>query len=212
MNKRKLTVTVAVLILLLAGGIWAFVSRPDPEVERLKQMQDTMLAATEPGKRPSREQFERMRKEMDKLTDSQRRQVMQHGHANMRRFMDKQLDDYFDAPPEKRQEILDQHIGHMEKMRKEMEKRRAARPSGGRQGPAARGGPGAGGPPKGHGRGRRNRTPEARSERHNRMLDHVSPERRAKWSAYFSDLQKRRIALGLPAWPGRHHGGRPHGR
>lgn len=216
MNKRTTAIIVAVLILLMAGGIWAWMRRPDPEVVRINKMQDDMLAKMEPGKMPSREQFDSMRKETDKLSENQRRQVMEHGMRNMQRAMDKQIDDYIEATPEKKKQILDEHIKRMEDMRKEMEKHRGERPPGDRRGSAAGGGPGGGGPPPGGpggggpgGPGGRNRSPEARSAGFNQMLNHISPERRAKWSAFMSDMMKRRIELGLPPLGPPPGGGRP---
>ena len=40
------------------------------------------------------------------------------------------------------------------------------------------------------------------------MLDNTSPEQRAQRAAYFGDLQKRRLELGLPLSSGRGPGGR----
>jgi len=200
------------LVLLIAGVVWAFKGHADAQVEKLKRMQDQMFA----GGPPKPDDFERMQKEMKDLTPDQRQQVWDHGRKNFQRQMEKQVDDYFAAPPEKRKEILDKQIQDMEKRRKEMEKRR--KENGGQDGPPG-GGPGQagqGGPPGGTGAGPggpggQNRTPQQQSERRNQMLDSTSPAQRAKMAAYFSDLLKRRAQLGLPAFPGP-PGGRPAGR
>ena len=217
MSKRKIGIAAVVLVLLIACVVWAFKSRADAQVERLKKMQDELFA----GGPPKPDDFDRMRKEMDKLSPDQQRQVWDHGRENFQRQIRKRVDEYFAASPEKRKEVLDKHIAEMEKMRKEMEKRRAAgggqsgQPGGG-PGPAGPGGgpaAGQGGPPGGPGTGPGgpNRTPGNPSEGRNRMLDSTSPAQRANMAAYMSALQKRRLELGLPPFPGP-MGGRPGGR
>jgi hypothetical protein len=208
-NKRKIGIAAVVLVLLIAGAVWAFWPRGDAQVEKLKQMQDDMFA----GGRPNPDQFDRMRKEMENLSPDQRRQVMDHGRERFQREIAKRADEYFAAPPEKRKEVLDKHIREMEKMRKEMEKRRAE--NGGSSGPPggqpSAGGPGANGQSGPGGPRDRNASPIAQSERRNQMLDNTSPGQRANMAAYFSALQQRRMELGLPAFPGP-MGGRPGGR
>ena len=39
MSKRKITVGVVTIILLVVGSVWAFRSRTDPQVEKIKQLQ-----------------------------------------------------------------------------------------------------------------------------------------------------------------------------
>ena len=202
MSKRKIGIAAVVLVLLIASAVWAFWPRGDAQVEKLKRMQDDMFA----GGPPNPDQFNRMRKEMENLSSDQRRQVMDHGRERFQREMAKRADEYFAAPPEKRKEVLDRHIREMEKLRKEMEKRRAENggssgtpggqpPAGGpgQGGPGANGQGGAGGPgangQSGPGGARdRNASPVAQSERRNQMLDNTSPGQRAGMSAYFSAL------------------------
>ena len=221
MSKRKIGIVTAVLVLLIAGSVWAVHKiRADAQVARVKKMQDEMFA----GGRPKPGDFDRLQKEMANLSPDQQRQVRDHGRRNFQREMAKRVDEYFAAPPAKRKEILDKHIQEMEKMRKEMEKRRAE--GGGPSGPPG-GGPnqvgasggqtaGQGGPPGGPGTGSgggdgSNRTAQGQSERRNSMLDNTSPAQRANMAAYFSALQQRRMELGLPAFPG-FMGGGPRGR
>jgi len=125
----------------------------------------------------------------------------------MQRHMNERIDAFFALPVQQRNAYLDKQIKEMEQWRKQWEARRPqndqARNRSG-QGPAStqnRPGANAGGPPG----GRHVRTADERNQRRNRRLDHTTPEQRAKWTAYFSALQKRRTELGLPAFP-------PHGR
>ena len=198
------------LILLIVGTVWAFKARSDAKVARLKQMQDKMFAAGP----PQREQFDQFRKELDQLSPDQREQVRDHMRELMQRRMDKRIADYFALPPEKRADFLDNQIQEMEKRRKEWEARRA------QDGQGGPGQSGAGQDPNAPGQGTntanaggqrgggQNASPAAVSVRRNQRLDNTSPEQRASRAAYFSDLQRRRVALGLPPFPGRGPGGR----
>lgn len=212
MSKQNLTIIAIVFLVLVVGTIWAFRGRADAQVERVKQMQDQLFA----GGPPKPEDRNLMREEMRKLNPEQRQAVREHMQENFQRRMDEQIDDYFKLPPEKRVEHLDKQIQEQERRRKEWESRRGQQPRGPGGANASAGGPGQGGPTQvGAGRppgGGRNASPEARSANRNSRLDRSTPEQRAKRSAYFADLQKRRIALGLPASPGHGHGGHPHGR
>jgi hypothetical protein len=204
MSKRKIGIVVVVLLLLVAGTIWAFKARADAKMARLKQMQDKMFAAG----MPQREQVDQFRKEVDQLSDDQRGQVFEHMGEIMQRRIQKQADDYFALPPEKRNDFLDKQIQEMEKRRKEWAARRAQDGQGGPgqggvgQNPST---PGQGSNTANAGRqwgGGRNASPGVVSSRRNQMLDSSSPAQRAQRSVYFSALQQRRIELGLPAWSG----------
>ena len=84
-------------------------------VERLNKMQDEMFT----NGPPDPDQISRMRKEIEKLSPDQRRQVMDHGRENFQRQMDKRKKEDLAAPPEKRKEILDKHMREAEKRRAE---------------------------------------------------------------------------------------------
>jgi hypothetical protein len=231
MNKRKIAIIAAIVLLLIVGMVWAFSG--DSQVRKVQQLQKEAFAGEGP---PNREKMEELHKEMQKLTPDQINKLMQPHREEMERRMAKQLDEYFALPPNKRKEHLDKQIQEGEKRRKEMEKRRqewekshppgsqgqqgqgqgrgqgpgqgmGGPPGGGVGGPG--GGPGMGpgpqgGPGVGQGRppgGGRNRTPEQRAQRRNQFLDHTSPAARAKMAEYFDAMRKRRIELGLPPSP-----------
>ncbi len=217
MSKRKIGIAAVVLVLLIAGGVWAIhKSRADAQVEKVKQMQDEMFA----GGPPKPDDFDRMRKEMDKLSPDQQRQVRDHGRRNFQRRNGKS-GSTSTSPRRRRSErkswtstfrtwrkcgrrwrsggrrVVD-HLARREADRTRSE-RAAAKPpakAARREAPAGAGGGGGS-----------NRTAQGQSERRNSMLDNTSPAQRANMAAYFSALQQRRMELGLPAFPGPMGGG-----
>jgi hypothetical protein len=216
MSKR--TIAIAIVVILLVGGlVWAYLrTLPDPQVEKIKQMQaEAFKENATPEER--QQSFQLVRQEMEKLSPGQRDEVRQQMGEAMQRRMDERISAYFALPPEQRVAYLDNQIKEMEQRRKEWESHRAqSGPSGGR-GQAgqsqstggSQGGPGAQpGNPQGAGGPPRDRSPEARLRRHDQRLDRSTAQQRAQRSAYFADLQQRRIQLGLPpvSW---HHGPGP---
>jgi hypothetical protein len=215
MSKRKIGIAVAVLLLLAGGTVWAFRGRADAAVEKIRQMQKDLASVPPDGRR---QRWEDLGKEWQKLTPDQQDKLRDERWAERERMMNKRVKDFFAAPPNQRQGILDKQINDDEKRRKEREARRAqgGGPGGNPAGPNPNGpgpsqagsgqaanGPNAGRQPGGG----RNANPETQSANRNRRLDNSSPEQRAQQAAYNAALQKRRIERGLPAW-----GGRPGGR
>jgi hypothetical protein len=124
--------------------------------------------------------FGEMRQEAEKLTEEQRMQLMRENPFAKR--MQQTVVAYFDLPPQDRKAALDKDIDRFEKMRKDMEKRRA---SGDR-------------PPGPPGGGRGNMDAGQRDQFQKRMLDNTSPTERAMFSEYFKDMESRRKERGLP--------------
>lgn len=220
MNKRNIGIAALVLLLLIGATAWALWGRSDAQLEKVKQMQHDMANAPTDKRRERREE---LRKEMDKLQPAQRKQLRDERWAEGERHMDKRIADYFAAPPEKRKAMLDKEIQDGEKRRKEHEARRqqggqggpggqgpnqpGRNPNGGPNPPQAGSGPGGQGGNAGGQSGRgRNASPEAQSANRNRRLDNSSPTQRAQRAAYFADMQKRRMELGLPPSPPHGHG------
>jgi hypothetical protein len=186
MKKRKIGLAVVALLLLIAGVVWAFRIHADNQVARVRDMQKEMFAG---GKPPQPEQFEKFRKEMDHLSPSQREEVGKGMFENMQRQMNKTIDEYFNTPPEKQNECLDRQIKEADaNMKRMMASAPPPPPANANSGSA---------PPA-----RPNPSPEARNQRRNQMLDHMPPGQRAKFTAYFAAVAKRRAELGLPAFPG----------
>ncbi|MCE5268141.1 MAG: hypothetical protein LLG00_09680 [Planctomycetaceae bacterium] len=210
MKRRRTIFLVGFLLMLLAGGAWIVFGRADSQVEKVKQIEKELFAS---GKRPSREDFEKFRKEVDKLSPQQRWQAMSRGPGDRMR---KEMDAYFNLPKDKRAAYLRDRIQEMEKHRAEMEANgppKGLPPNGGP--PPGANGQGPGGPPPGGpggpgGPGQRD--PARERERLAGMLGHLSPTDRARFSAFHDAMAKERMAMGLspmPAPPSRPPGGQP---
>jgi hypothetical protein len=215
-SKRKITIAASVLILLIAGTVWALWSRTDPRVVKVQQMQ---LAMYKENKMPDRAQMEELHKAMRDLPAQQRHELMEQGRAYMERRMDERIDAFFALPKQERTAYLDKEIKQMEERRKQGEANRTSRGQSGQGGTA--GGPGGSGGPQANAGGAQangpggppppNTNPEARLQRRNQRLDSSTAQQRAKRSAYFAALQQRRSELGLPPLtrPGPPPGARP---
>jgi hypothetical protein len=206
-SKRKVAIGV-VAILLISGSVWAVMrNRPDPQVEKVKQMQAE--AFKEGATREQRQQsFQQIRQEMEKLSPEQRRVVWEERRQDFERQMDKRIDDYFALPQAQRMAVMDKQIKEMEQRRKAMEQRRAQGgqgsragqqgPGGGQQGLGGRQLANAGGP-----RPPRDNNSDARMQRRDQRLDRSTAEQRANRSACMADMMQRRAQLGLPPMPPR---------
>ncbi|MBN2215880.1 MAG: hypothetical protein JW719_00750 [Pirellulales bacterium] len=183
-------------------------------MDDLLRKQDEMFSS---GERPSREQFEKFRKEVGNLTPGQQRKFHEAMHKKMANRMGKQWDDFLAMPKDKQNDFLDGQIDRHKKHQEDRERRRkngeegppgeppmgpggpgGFGPGGGGPGGGLGGGPG-GGPPGG--RGGFGATPEQRAKHHSARLNRSSPVNRAKRSAMREAMQKRRVDRGLPAHP-----------
>jgi hypothetical protein len=183
MSKNKKTVLALLIVFSLGGVVWALLPPgPDPQMVKVQQLQEKMFDAKTTDEQ-RRAMFGEMRQEAEKLTEEQRMQLMRENPFAKR--MQQTVVAYFDLPPQDRKAALDKDIDRFEKMRKDMEKRRA---SGDRP-------PGPPGPPGG---GRGNMDAGQRDQFQKRMLDNTSPTERAMFSEYFKDMESRRKERGLP--------------
>jgi hypothetical protein len=215
MGKRsKTSIAILILLLLIFGLYWMFSSREDAaQMQKVREMGVTLF--TEKGP-PDRSKMDAFRKEMDKLSDNQRHQMMEEHRQEMEARQEKHLDEYFAMDKAHRQAFLDAEIKRMEERRKEMESRG---PEGGPPPgppPGGEGGPPPGGeggpPPDGPGGGRRggggggpHTRPAtgsvAEKNRRNHFLDHQAGPRGARMGEFISDMAERRAALGLSPMP-----------
>lgn len=207
MNKK---VWIAVVAVLLLGGIsWAFWPSGDAQVQKVVALQEKIFS--EGAKDMPREEREKawqeLRTEADKLTDDERMKMMRDNPPPFVRDMQKNMVAFFDLPEAERKKELDKQIDEWEKRRKEREKSRAERDKSG-GGPPGAGGPGGGppgggGPGGGFGGGRGNwNDPGKQAQMRKAMLDNTTPQQRAMFSEYFSEMAKRRQERGLPPMPG----------
>jgi len=132
------------------------------------------------------------------LPEELRPKAMEEGRKLMMKGMEARVDSYFAAPPDQRQKLIDDQLKQMQSMQKAFEGSRSMfQGLGGGQG----GSGGAAGNQQAAGRPGP-RSEEDRSAWRKRMIDGSSPSQRARWTEYFSEVEKRRQALGLPGGGG----------
>ena len=217
---RRYAPLLAIVLCLLGGGAWwlGWLGRTeDPRVTELKQMQRDLAKQFSPKEGPKNFTDAAARvaaigtvmTKMQSLPEELRPQAMAEGRSIMMQYMQARVDGYFALPPAKRDAFIDGEIRQMEFMRKAFEAGQTAmrfmgvggaRPGGqpaagstaagstkaGSTAPAAP--PAAPRRPEGMGRGM------SRKE----MIDRTTPQQRAQFQEYFSQVEQRRKALGLP--------------
>ncbi|MCS7168596.1 MAG: hypothetical protein RMI91_14480 [Gemmatales bacterium] len=142
-REKVAIIAVVVILLLFAGGMafaWWYSNRPDPQLERMRELREQIDNEQDPEKRRElmREYFQGMRE----LNDEQRTILWAEMEEN-NRFNDR-LRELFSLPYEERVKRIDQEIDRMLEWRKKFEEMRQQ----GFRGPRG-GGPGGGGPPGG---------------------------------------------------------------
>ena len=223
-GRRAIWGSLAVaLVCGLAGGAWwlGWLGRAeDPRVTELKQMQRDLAKQYPPSEGPKNIADAAARvaaigtvmAKVQSLPEELRPQAMAEGRSIMMRHMQAKVDSYFALPPAKRDAYLDAEIRQMEFMRKAFMAGQTAMRFMGVGGPSA-GGAGAGGaaakgtaaagkpaagsataePPRPSG------PPMGRHMSRKEMIDRTTPQQRAQFQEYFSRVEQRRQALGLPA-------------
>jgi hypothetical protein len=223
MTKRKKAIIAVIVLLLISFLGWKLWARSGNDANEVARLQKAMEDLKTP---------EDWQKFNNGLTPDQREKLREAWGERREKREQKEVDGYYETPPEKRQEYIDRKIAEEEKRRKEWADRRAQRGQGtggqgggrpGGQGPGGPGGPGGGPPggqagPGGGGNGPGGaqrggspvRSPEANSQRLNKRLDRTSATQRAQATAYRQAMAARRAQLGLPPMgpPGGGRGGR----
>lgn len=200
---------IAAVLLFLGAGWLVWASLPDPQLAEIKALQQQMFDPNSGlDDNARRELRQNIRDKMDGLTDAQREQLRDQFFEGFRQRDNERMRNYFAASPEQRIALLDQDIERMRNWEQNRgDRQRNAGGEGGPPGGRGFGGPGGGGPGAGGpgGRGGRdpNESPEDRRDRQRRRLDNSTSEERAMRSAYFEDLNKRRVQLGLEPIPPR---------
>ncbi|GBD37196.1 hypothetical protein HRbin36_02326 [bacterium HR36] len=239
-REKVAIIAVVVILLLFLGGMafaWWYGSRPDPQLEAMRELREKIDNETDPEKRRElmREYFQGMRN----LNEEQRTILWAEMEEN-NRFNDR-LRQLFSLPYEERIKQIDQDIDRMLEMRRKFEEMRQQGFRGPRGGPGGNpGGPGAPGKPNfggagpgkpnpgGFGRGpggggpggpqagppgafpgqqRRPLSSEERDRLRRLYLDHTSPEMRAMRSEYRRLMQERMQQRGISFSGGRGFGG-----
>ncbi len=212
-QSRTLLVLSAVVVLLMAAGVWGLVSlRGRSDAVALPE--NLTLAGIEAQMDDPEQMMKTMEKTWDRkdLTDEQRRQVFRNMRKAWETRAENSIDEWFKAPPEQKKAVLDKHIDQFQKARKVWEKNgerwrkrweeeRKRREAAGEQVDEDEGGP-----PRW---GARMSTQQGRKS----MAESGDPDRRARWSMYMGAFMARMRERGIQMpWGGRGGaGGRPRG-
>ncbi len=135
------------------------------------------------------------------LPEEQRRQLRKNVGGMMHRRMEQRMEEYFQLPPEQRQQHLDETIDRMLAHRREIQAQRSHRLEQVREN-QAESAEGNSGPD--HPRRERHRGPTP--ERLKRRIEHSNPETRAKFMQYMKDMRQRMKERSID--PPRHGPGR----
>jgi hypothetical protein len=177
MNKRNAIVGSAVLV-ILAIAAWALGFFGDPVVAEMQQLRDQMFENRDLSEDERRAQWDNFRQRMDGLTDAQRQAVWDSGHDRFRQFGQRRMDEFFQLPPDKQRERLDEIIDRMQA--------RQQNPDAGR-GPGGRGGRGGG----------RNMTEAQRDQRRKEMISRTDPKMRSQFDQFRQKLGERMKERGV---------------
>ena len=213
---RRYAPLLVIVLCLLGGGAWwlGWLGRAeDPRVTELKQMQRDLAKQFSPTEGPKNFTDAAARvaaigtvmTKMQSLPEELRPQAMAEGRSIMMQYMQARVDGYFALPPAKRDAFIDGEIRQMEFMRKAFEAGQTAMRFMGVGGARPGGQPAAGSnaagstaaaappaaPPRPSG-------PMGRGMSRKEMIDRTTPQQRAQFQEYFSQVEQRRKALGLP--------------
>jgi hypothetical protein len=210
--------SIAGIMLLICSCffLWPRDYSNDPRVVEIREIQEDARKRYLSGGGPSTQSearafvqsMEKVRKKMEGLPDDVRREMYQGGGSVFYSSMRQKIDDYFDASPAQRQQVLDQQIRRSDLMSKAFSEARSAREVQERSRDTQQGNAQKAEEKKeqGQGSGRSSWASRSQGDRNewfkNRILDRTTPEQRAKFVEYSRAASKRREELGLPAgWP-----------
>lgn len=186
-RKRRWYRLGALLLLLLLGyGTYRAV-RPDPNLKRVKQLQQEFAQAKDWTPEQRQEKGKQMREAMGKLSESQRAALAAEGQQRFQQ----ELERYAHLSQSEKTRYLDERINQSERMRQQAGQRNpngaGQRPGGGQFGA----GPG--------GRGGQPTSAEEREKQRKERIDRTTPEFRARMDQFRKDMAARRQQRGLSA-------------
>ena len=215
-NRRRLTALFLTVVVVAISAY--FLLRPrdysnDPQVVEIREIQEEARKrylsnggpSTKAEARAFVQSMEQVRKKMEGLPDDVRREMYRGGGNVFYSSMRKTIDDYFDASPAQRQQVLDQQIRRSDLMSKAFSEARSAREVQERSGDTQQGNAQKAEEKKeqGQGSGRSSWASRSQGDRNewfkSRILDRTTPEQRAKFVEYSRAASKRHEELGLLA-------------
>lgn len=184
MDKQKIGYGIGGLIVLaLAAWLFGFFGGTDPVVAEMQQLREQMRDLPEAERRA---QWESYRQRYEGLTEAQRNALRDRGQ--WQQVAQQRMDEFFQLPPDRQRQQLDEMIDRMEQRRKE----RAQNPNANRAGRGDRG---------------RNMSEAQRDQRRKERLDRTSPKMRAQFTEFGRRMNERRAERGLPPVEGGGRGG-----
>jgi hypothetical protein len=189
-RKRRWRRLALLLALLLIGYGTYRVVRPDPNLKRVRQLQQEFAQAKDLTPEQRRERGQQMREAMAKLTPAQRETLAAEGQQRFQQ----ELERYHRMSPQEKVRHLDERINQDEERRRRFAQQNpqgGPRPGGGN---FAAGAGGSGGP---GGRTGQPMSAEERDKRRKERIDRTTPEFRALMDQYRKDMNARRQQRGL---------------
>lgn len=175
-KRRWIRITSFLLMLVAAYGLYRAI-RPDPNLKKVKKLQEEFATAAKDWTPEQRQQKgQEMRMAMSQLSSSQRDALS----ADRQKKMQGDLERYHAMSPTEKVRHLDEQINRQEQMRQQF----AQRNPGGQQRPA--------GPPGGN-----NRSQEERDKNRKNRLNNTTPEFRTLMDQFRKDMSARRQQRGL---------------
>ena len=185
MKKRKVTIGIVSVLILVLGAAWAlgYFHRGNPAFAELNQLRDQMRTAPEADRQRLGDQF---RQKLDGLSEGQRREFFESNRGQFRQDMQKRMTEFFAMSPADQNKRLDDIIDQMQKW----QQRAANSGTGG----GVRNGQGGGGWPGGGGR---NMTDGAREQARKQFLDNSNPADRGMMDKFGAMLGARMQQRGI---------------
>lgn len=194
-HKKLLLVLLLLLLFAVMGAAWYM--QPDPQLAKVKSLQQKLFAKDreEISKEARKERFQQFRHEVSKLSKSQKEQFFKEMQKQFMKKFENKLDNFFALPPDQRTAALDADIDREEARRRQWQQwQKNRKDRDGSPGNGKRRGPGNGR------RGGKPRNAEERERRGRNFLDGTSPKFRAQFTEYRRLMNERRKARGLPPY------------
>ncbi len=190
-------IAFTVLLLVAGGSAWYYFGI-DRDLNRARAARDALFSEEnrDLSRDERRQQFAAYREQVEDLSDEQQQVLADEGRARMMERFERQMDEFFALSPEERVAYIDEQLDEMEERRQQWAQRRAESDNNGQGEQRRRGGRGWGG---------RGGSPDAnaRNEWRRSMLDHTTPEFRAKAAEYRRLWRVRMQERGQPGRSGR---------